>query len=260
MQQPLTIQAQFRGPPDSGNGGYVAGAIAERFGKSLNLEIKPAIEVTLRAPIPLDEPMRVDQLDDNSLQVTLGETLIAQAHATDLALEVPTPPSFAAALAAQQQSPSFTRGINPLIEGGQGFHPICFCCGADVKRGEGLHVYAAPVEGFNGVAAAWRPSDALATDEGRLSDAMIWAALDCPGQFAFYADGILTGLLGRITGRVLRSVPADQNFVVIGWCLGVERSKHFAGTALFDEAGDLCAYSKQVWIGRRNLIDQLGIP
>lgn len=252
MQQPLTIAAKFRGPPDSGNGGYVAGAIAERFPQRTHTNPNSAIEVTLRAPTPLDQPLSLELVGEDALRMTFAERLIAEAQQTQLSLDIPPPPSFAAALAAQQQSPSFIKGINPLIENGLGFHPICFCCGADVEPDKGLHVYAAPVDGFKGVAAAWRPHDALADDNGLLSEATLWAAMDCPGQFAFYADGIRTGMLGRMTGRVLQTVAADQNMVVIGWCIGVERSKHFAGTALFDEAGVLCGYSKQVWIGRRD--------
>ncbi len=256
MQHPLTVDAKFRGPPDSGNGGYVAGAIAQRFPKRTPLDTSAdpdaTIEVTLRAPTPLDQPLSLELVGEDALKVTKGETLIAEARQTQLALDIPSPPNFETALAAQHQSPSFIKGINPLIEDGLGFHPICFCCGADVKPDEGLHVYAAPVDGFEGVAAAWHPHQALADEDGMLSDATIWAALDCPGQFAFYATGIRTGLLGRMTGRVLRAVAADQDMVVAGWCIGVERSKHFAGTALFDETGELCAYSKQVWIGRRD--------
>lgn len=119
-----------------------------------------------------------------------------------------------------------------MIEG-RGFHPICFCCGADVENEAGLQVFSAPlerIEGFDGVAAAWRP----------------------PAQFAYLAAGIRTGMLGRMTGRMIKKVPADQDCVVIGWCLEVERNKHFAATALFDAAGDLCGYSEQVWIGRRD--------
>ncbi len=33
MQASIVIPTTFRGPPDSGNGGYVAGAIAECFSK-----------------------------------------------------------------------------------------------------------------------------------------------------------------------------------------------------------------------------------
>ena len=250
MQESITVPARFRGPPESGNGGYVAGAIAECF----PLDERPgsAIEVTLRAPTPLDRQMRVLHPEEDALQLILGETLIAEARRTQLTLEVPEPPSYEAALAARPHSPSFVRNINPQLVDGLGFHPICFCCGAEVEPDEGLHVYAAPVEGFEGVAAAWNPSEVFADQDGHLPERILWAALDCPGQFAYYASGIRTGMLGRMTGRILKPVPAAQNLRVIGWCLEVERSKHFAGTALFDAAGDLCGYSRQVWIGRRD--------
>ena len=252
MQQSLTIEAKFRGPPESGNGGYVAGSVAGRFKAPVPAVADAAIEVTLRAPIPLDRPMSLLAPESDELQVVLGETLIVEARLTQLTLAVPTPPTFAAALAARDQSPSFHEGINPLLLEGTGFHPICFCCGADVAADAGLHVYAAPVPGFDGVAAAWRPHQSFADAAGLLPEPVIWAALDCPGQFAYFAAGIRTGMLGRMTGRVLKPVAADQDMVVIGWCLDVERSKHFAGTALFDQSGELCAYSKQVWIGRRD--------
>jgi hypothetical protein len=119
-----------------------------------------------------------------------------------------------------------------------------------VPDDQGLHVFAAPVPGFAGVAAAWRPHPAFADPHGRLPEAIVWTAMDCPGQFAYMADGIRTGLLGRMTARVLRPIPADQDFVVIGWCLAIEGRKHFAGTALFDADGAVCAFARQTWIGR----------
>ena len=35
---------------------------------------------------------------------------------------------------------------------------------------------------------------------------------------------------------------------VIGWKLGDEGRKHYAGTAIFDEDGDLCAWARATWI------------
>lgn len=247
MQQPLVIQSRFRGPPQSGNGGYVGGAIAERFTPSTD-----AIEVTLRAPIPLDTPMEVAVVDANALHVTQGKTLISEARRTELELDIPPPPEFSAAASAQKDSASFTKGINPLVPGGKGFHPICFCCGADLPDEEGLHVHAAPVPDFAGVAAAWRPNPSFANAEGYLPTSIVWTALDCPGQFAWYAAGVKTGLLGRMTAQILTPVLAAQNLLVTGWGIEIERSKHFAGTALFTEAGQLCAFSKQVWIGTQD--------
>ncbi|MFM7121471.1 MAG: hypothetical protein ACKOZX_14710 [Gammaproteobacteria bacterium] len=250
MTETIEIPFRFRGPPGSGNGGYVAGAIAERFASPRPMAADQAIEVTLRAPIPLDTPMRVLRPAPDQVRVELGDTLIAEAARTTLADPVPQPPAFADALAAQAQSPSFYRGVNPFLPDGTGFHPVCACCGADTADGEGLKVYAAPVPGFAGVAAAWRPHPALADASGALPDAIIWTALDCPGQFAYYVAGIRTGLLGRMTARLLRPVFAARDLVVIGWCQSIEGRKHFAGTALYDETGALCAFSRQTWIGR----------
>jgi hypothetical protein len=250
VTETIMIPFRFRGPPNSGNGGYVAGAIAERFQPRLGPANADAIEVTLRAPIPLDTAMTIERPDANHLRMTLGDTLIAEAERTTLALEVPQPPTFAAALAARGESPSFYRGVNPFLPDGTGFHPVCACCGADAPVGEGLHVYAAPVAGFDGAAAAWRPHPALAGQDGRLPESIVWTALDCPGQFAYMVAGIRTGLLGRMSARMLKPVQAERDLVVIGWRLEIEGKKHFAGTALFDETGDLCAFARQTWIGR----------
>ncbi len=249
-QTQLTIAARFRGPPESGNGGFVSGAVAGMLIERQTLPLNTAVEVTLRAPIPLDKPMDTSLSDAGVFSVYDADTLIAEATAIELDLEVPDAPTFSQALAARPQSASFHKNINPLILNGTGFHPICFCCGADLAPDEGLHVYAAPGESYDGVAAAWRPAPTFADSQGYLPAAVVWAALDCPGQFAYLASGIRTGMLGRMTGRLLKPVKAQQNFVITGWGIEVERSKHFAGTAIFDEAGELCGFSKQVWIGR----------
>lgn len=257
MSELISIPFRFRGPPNSGNGGYVGGAIAELFDAATRAAA--AIEVTLRAPIPLDTPMAVTRGSARAVAVYHGATLIAEAAAAELTLEIPDPPGFAAARAAEPTSPAFLRNVNPFLPDGTGFHPVCACCGVDTLEGEGLRVHAAAVPGFAGVAAAWRPHRALGSGAaasaepeagGELPLSIIWTALDCPGQFAYYVDGIRTGLLGRMTARVIRPVYADRELVVIGWREHIEGRKHFAGTALFDERGELCAYARQTWIGR----------
>lgn len=246
----LTIPFRFRGPPASGNGGYVAGAVAERFPANPAAPADAAVQATLRAPIPLDTPLQLACSGESQLHLTLDGQLIVEAEPVRLTLDVPAPPDFDAALAARDRSPALLPRLNDLVPGGTGFHPVCVCCGADVAEGEGLRVFAAPVPGFDGVAAAWRPHAAFADADGHLPQRLVWAALDCPGQFAYLAAGIRTGLLGRISARVLRPVPVDGDYLVTGWRIGVERRKHFAGTALFDSSGTLYALSQQTWIGR----------
>ena len=51
--------------------------------------------------------------------------------------------------------------------------------------------------------------------------------------------------LGRLGYRAI--APDMRGY---GWQINVDGKKHFAGTALFNQAGECCAYSKQVWIGR----------
>jgi len=236
----LEIPFAFRGPPMSGNGGYVAGVIAGRLGAP------GATEVTLRAPIPLDTPLHVER--GTPLLVTRGETLIAEARPVTLDLDVPEPPGWDEAWAARDASPSFASGMNPLVPNGTGFHPVCYCCGVD--NPDGLHVYAAPVRDGELVAAAWPTETSWGDAEGHLPPESLWTALDCPGQFAWLAAGIRTGMLGRLTGEVLRPARAGDHYVVTGWRIEVERRKHFAGTAVFDADGDLVARAKAVWIGR----------
>jgi hypothetical protein len=77
----------------------------------------------------------------------------------------------------------------------------------------------------------------LPIDAGWLLPEVIWGALDCPGQFAFYVNGVRTGLLGRITAKVIKPVKASDQIVITGWQINVDGKKHFAGTALFNQAG-----------------------
>ena len=238
----LTILSRFRGPPTSGNGGYVGGTLSEL------LDADAPVEVTLRAPVPLDTSLEVQRGD--GIRFVHGETLIAEGRAADLELRVPKPPTYDEAKSAQPHSASFFRGINPFLPNGEGFHPICFCCGTE--NPDGIRVYAAPVGDFESsgqVAAAWPTETSWGDADGLLPERLLWTALDCPGQFAYLAAGTRTGMLGRITAHVKRPAPAGKNYVVLGWCIEVERKKHFAGTAIFDSDGQLIAMAKAVWIG-----------
>ena len=54
----LIVPSRFCGPPTSGNGGWTAGALAALLTPHADGEW-PTIEVTLRQPPPLDQPMPV---------------------------------------------------------------------------------------------------------------------------------------------------------------------------------------------------------
>jgi len=249
----ILIAEKFRGPPKSGNGGYVSGVFAATLtGDVHNLPNHGAVEVTLRAPIPLDQSMSASRANDGLL-VRHGDTLIAEAKIVALQLDVPVPASWDEAMKVREQSYSFPLGINTLFATPlRGVHPVCFCCGAELTPTEGAHVYSAPVASKHQVAAAWIPHECWADRNGFVRPEMIWTALDCPGQMAWRAEGTNTGMLGRLTARIEKPVRANERCVVIGWTLGSEGKKYLAGTALFNQLGELCAYAKAVWIGRWN--------
>jgi hypothetical protein len=251
LHNTLLVAETFRGPPKSGNGGYVAGVVAHALTSGVhNLPNQGAVEVTLRAPTPLDETLTLQSAMD-SLSVKHGETLIAEAKIVTLQMDVPTPATWEEARSARDRSYSFPMGINTLFDPPlRGVHPICFCCGVELAPDAGAHVYSAPIEGKQQVAAAWIPNDCWADDHGHLRPEIIWTALDCPGQMAWRAEGTKTGMLGRLTARIEKNVRAGDHCVVIGWTMGNEGKKYFAGTALFNQTGELCAYAKAVWIGR----------
>jgi hypothetical protein len=58
-------------------------------------------------------------------------------------------------------------------------------------------------------------------------------------------------LLGEITAHVDRRVHIDERCILAGWRIASNGRKHEAGTALFDEDGELCGYARAVWIEPR---------
>lgn len=242
----ISISERFVGPPKSGNGGYVGGA----FAALLNTDLP--VEVTLRSPVPVGQLLEIEQGEEVVIfdKSTNEKRLIAQVKKAELDLNVPTPPDWEEALSARPRSYSFGNQKNPLFVDREGFHPICFCCG--VEHHEGLQVFAAPVRNSEQVAAIWPTKEEWADDSGNLPKEFLWTALDCPGQFAYMADGIRTGMLGRITAQIFAPAKAGEEYMVTGWRVGIEGKKHFAGTAIFDKDQLLIGIAKSVWIGRQD--------
>ncbi|MBL6686722.1 MAG: hypothetical protein ISP92_00725 [Pseudomonadales bacterium] len=243
--QSLTIPERFRGPPASGNGGYVSGALAP----FATLSSGQSPEITLRAPIPLDQPLTIAPAagEPSTQHAQVGTTLIAEIKGTQLVCEVPAPPTWAETEAAASESAALKPNLNPLLPGRLGFHPICFCCGPE--HAEGLKVFVAPVG--RQVSGLWQTQEAWATSDGSLPEAFLWTALDCPGQYAFFAEGIRTGLLGRMTAEILTRPKAGTTLQVTAWTISVNGKKHLAGGALFDSDRNLLAYAHTLWIGRQ---------
>ncbi len=228
MIEIITIPARFNGPPTSGNGGYCAG-LAARF-------VDGQAEATLRAPPPLETPLRVEAVEAG-VDILDGETVVIQARPrAPLARPDIAPPSLDLAQAAAS---TFRSAEDHLL-------PTCFVCGPARKPGDGLRIFTDFVEGRRDlVAAPWTPTPDLAADDGKVAETFLWAALDCPGAFAVDVQPIL---LGRLAANILdRPAPGDP-LVVAGWPRGSDGRKHHAGTALFSADGDLLAHAEATWI------------
>ncbi len=237
----ITIARRFCGPPESANGGYTCGLLAELLGGDA--------EVTLRSPPPLDLALPVVEQDE-ALEIRLGDTLVAEARAATLSMGVPAPPTFAEAVDASSRYPWYTG--HP--------YPTCFVCGPDRARGDGLRIFAGPVADRRIAAAPWVPEPSLLAVGGAAADAsgaadtlplrFVFAALDCPSWFGAkaFSDDSGAALLGRFTAACHAPVHVDEEHVVMGWHVETEGRKVLTASALFSADGQLKAQARAVWI------------
>jgi hypothetical protein len=225
MRGEILIERRFRGPSGSANGGYTCGLVASFLDG-------PA-EVTLRLPPPLDRPLAVERDGDGPVRVLDDGALVAEAQPTPLELEPPPPPSFEDAAAAALPDGDLA---SPF--------PECFVCGPHRAAGDGLRIFAGPLGSDGLVAATWVPAAAYTAPE------FVWAALDCPGA---YAGGFGVGergtlVLGRLAARVEAVPRAGERCVVVGWPLGEEGRKVYAGTVLYGDGGRVVGVARATWI------------
>jgi hypothetical protein len=239
---PLIIARRFNGPATSGNGGYVAGALAARLGPG-------AVQITLRAPTPLDVPLQLRPFGDGGLSLHDGDTLIAEALPTQLPAEIPPAPDLERARAAGALG-----RLTARQRLGQEDYETCFGCGIR-REHDGLCIVPTEVDAATGVVAAeWIPETSLPTDaSGLLRPEILWAALDCPAGFAWSnrLDPTPLMMTGRMSAQVHRGLKPGEPCVVMGWPLAREGRKYHAGTALIDGQGRLVAQSVQLWLELR---------
>ena len=225
----IRIDRRFRGPPDSGNGGYVAGLLARALGGS-------GVEVTLRAPPPLDRELRVVAGVDGA-ELLAGDVLISAARRATVDIAVPPPPSLDDARSAERDFAGFEH--HPF--------PGCFVCGPERAAGDGLRIFPGAMAGDERVAGVWTPDETLSDGDGSVAVEHVWAALDCPGYFAVRERAGIA-VLGRMAAEVVRRRLVGEAIIVTGWGIGSEGRKHRVGTALHDRDGKLCARAVATWV------------
>lgn len=242
----ITIDRRFCGPPSSGNGGYVAGALAAHLpdGTSGPLSSTGAVTVTLRQPPPLDTALLVAPAGDG-VRLTFGGAVVAEAVPATIELEPVEPVTMAVAAQAEAQYAGLS--THPF--------PTCFVCGVERSAPDGLGLHPGPVPGADSVTACrWRPGPELADpartpaeDEPRCVDArFVWAALDCPG-------GWTNDLLGRpmVLGRMTAAVDAvprvGDECLVMGRLVETEGRKSFTSTTVYDGDGRVLGRAMATW-------------
>jgi hypothetical protein len=226
----LQIAERFRGPPRSGNGGYVCGLIAKH--------LKGSCAVRLKAAPPLDTELRLESTVEQS-RLYHEDTIIGEGKAAPLDLQPPPAPT-------PEQAQSATRSFLGFTS-----HPFpgCFVCGPERAQHDGLRIFPGPVEGTSIIAAPWIPDSTLADESGNVKREFLWSALDCPGAFAVMPLPEHTSVvLGELCSSIVGEARTGERCVVIAWPLHTDGRKRFAGSAIYGADSRLIAHARAVWI------------
>ncbi|MFQ6171680.1 hypothetical protein ACK8HX_08745 [Oryzobacter sp. R7] len=232
----LTIPSRYCGPPESGNGGWVSGAVARTVPTTAD---RPAVTVRLSAPPPLDRPMVLDT------EITPGEggpvvtvRLLDRGHlvatatpAADLTEPLPPAPTLEEARAAEDRYEGLAD--HPF--------PTCFSCGTARTPGDGLCLRPGPLaDGSGRYATTWTPGEDPEVP-------LVWAALDCPGGWSAGIAG-RPMVLGTMTARLHALPETGEPHVVLAWQRGSQGRRHHSGSVLLSPSGTVLARAEATWV------------
>lgn len=228
----ITIPRRYCGPPESANGGWASGVVAERVRTSSE---RPVVSVRLASPPPLDRRLSLaaepPASDVDEVRLLDGDHLVATATAAPaFADDVAAAPTLAQARAAEQR-------YEGLVE-----HPFptCFVCGTARDPADALCLRPGPLDDGTGrYAASWVPHD--------VGMPLVWAALDCPGGWSAGIAG-RPMVLGTMAAHVLGPPVEGEPHVVVAWQRGSTGRRHLSGTALLGPDGALLARAEATWV------------
>ncbi|MGA7689491.1 MAG: hypothetical protein WCA29_09725 [Jiangellales bacterium] len=239
----LTIESRYNGPPDSGNGGYVAGRLAEA---ALQAAGHPAVgpdvpwvEVTLRQPPPLGEPMLLASQGDGETIASQSETVIASARLLTEAPAAASPvPAVPADVARQAEESYLGLTTHPF--------PTCWVCGPSRPEHDGYDLRPGLVDDDR-TACTWTVGPNAAEPTAEVAAAALWAALDCPGAWtALQGDAVI--VLGRIAAQISAVPQVGDTCVIMGRLVGIDGRKSFTATTVYAPDGTVLARALATWI------------
>ncbi|TGM34002.1 hypothetical protein EHQ92_17870 [Leptospira biflexa] len=236
------INEKYCGPPMSGNGGYIAGIIANQIQNN-------AAVVKIKAPAPLNQTLFFsNDFESSRIKLIIKESniLIAEGQEDkDFYLDVP-----------EFNAKSIEEIRNP-IQAYLGFkkHPFstCFVCGTERKAKDGMRIFPAKISDqskFNHLHGSfWNPWKELGDSRGKIFNEIVWAALDCPGGFAVSFLDPRMIVLVKLRARLMNSVFADTTYAIQAWEISRNRRQRIAGTAIYQLGDFKCvAYSEAIWM------------
>lgn len=229
----LRIAPRFRGPAQSGNGGYVAGLIGTALAAVAAPETAPRVRLLVPPPMEIDLELTVEPASAE----LAGAELVAVAQAVsvdtlaDSTVDGVAPDE---ALAAEAKY----RGLvnHPF--------PGCFVCGPE--NAEGLQLKPGPV-GDGHTACTWLPAANLAGPDGLVDPIYLWSALDCPGGWAIDLEG-RPSVLGQMTACIDARPQPGEPCVVMGRVLAEDGRKTHTASTLYDSDGRVLARARHTWI------------
>lgn len=224
----VVIDRRFRGPPESGHGGYTCGLLAR--------EIPGAVAVSLHAPPPLERQLTLERIGEGRVLLRDGDVIVA--HARPATLELPPPPPVAL---SDAQKAALRSGFDrhPF--------PMCFGCGPEREQGDGLRLFPGPVDGRNVIACPWRPDTTLADETGLVRTELVWAALDCPTAWSCERTGYPM-VLARLTGQIETPLHAGEQHIITAWSVSRDGRKQHSACTIQASDGELLARSQALWI------------
>lgn len=230
----LTVPQFFQGPTGSGQGGWTAAKLVHIIGH-------PAT-TAIRAPIPLDTPLDVVELESS------GAKLVDPATSTVILEAVPWEPDFPSTAPVTLDAARQARARFPVSDLEHPV-PMCFSCGLGPDT---MHVHAGPL-GDGRFAADWRVPDWACRADGSVDEAVIWAAIDCTAAwYVCYEGEQRTAFTVQFATEVLVPLRAGETYALVGWAGdwegGWHGRKRGAASAAFDSDGVCVAHARSFWV------------
>lgn len=232
----FTIDRRFCGPPQSSNGGYFCGMVAEHF--------STPVAIRLKAPPPLNVPLTLEPDGDRT-------RIRDDRQDIGIALQAGEPPEPSPFMSLDQARLISEQGrVDASIN-----HPFpsCFVCGPNRDRADGMRVFTGPNADETLYAAHWFAEAAWASNGKTIDARYIWSAMDCPSSgpaFATVLDPESTKayVLGTLEVHIEKDVPVGQDYVIT-CSLDEDTGKVYkTRVSLYGHQGTHYATGRAVWV------------